>query len=68
MRLLYDREQVTARIVVRSPEDLETPLVSRCARLCFLPPRTERDVVGAVCLAEHDTLLSPRDEPDSSQV
>ena len=31
MRLLYDREQVTARIVVRSPEDLETPLVRLCA-------------------------------------
>lgn len=28
MRLLYDREQVTARLVVKSREDLETPLVS----------------------------------------
>ena len=35
MRLLYDREQVTARIVVRSPEDLETPLVRPCAPLLF---------------------------------
>lgn len=28
VRLVYDRSQSTARIVVRSKEDLETPLVS----------------------------------------
>jgi hypothetical protein len=27
VRLLYDRDQPTARIVVRSKSDLETPLV-----------------------------------------
>lgn len=56
VRLLYDRGQPTARLVVRSRKDLDTPLVSGVT-LSF----SALDIDG--WYAGHDTLLSTFDEP-----
>jgi hypothetical protein len=42
MRLLYDREQVTARIVVKSKADLQVPLVSLTCSVLGTTPKFSR--------------------------
>ena len=62
VRLLYDRELPTARLVVRSKEDLDKPLV--CPVMVM--PIT---VVGkAHDLSGYDALLPASDEPDSLEM
>lgn len=59
VRILYDREQSTARIVVRSKEDLDNPLVS-----------TSRDRQEGLLTrpVEYDALVPSRHEPYPPQV
>lgn len=53
VRLLYDRAQETARIVVKSREDLEVPLVSLTIRT---------SIYCSIVMEGHDALLPSGNE------
>lgn len=59
MRLLYDRGQPTARLIVRSKRDLETPLVSTYLRYGTAP---------LIRTLGYDALLSSCYEPHTPQM
>jgi hypothetical protein len=61
VRLLYDRDLPTARIVVRTKEDLSPPLVSLLLQLLRIESIADFTL-------EHDPLLSSCDEPDPYQM
>jgi hypothetical protein len=61
VRLLYDRDLPTARIVVRTKEDLSPPLVGLLLQLLRI------ELIADFTL-EHDPLLSSFDEPNPYQM
>jgi hypothetical protein len=62
VRLLYDRDQSTARLIVKNKDDLEQPLVRPCSPVIWFSFPTTVWCIG------YDPLFLASDESYSSQM